>query len=90
MRFHETNLYTCSLKVHPLTWRRTLALSEDGYYQIRKIGDGREGYISFANNVERAENMGLMLDGGLIALQENVTPGETVEFKVTPTYYCGF
>lgn len=91
LQTQDGNVYTGGISAYAdVGGNYELFMSEDGYHQIREIGGGTEGYISFINHVKSAENMGLMLDRSLITLQENVSPGAAAQFKITPTYYCGF
>ena len=62
---------------------------EGGYNQIREVGEGTSGYIDFHNSTESAENMGLLVSGTLMSMQQNVAGGVTSQFKITPNYYCG-
>ena len=65
------------------------AYMDAGYIQIRELGKGTEGYIDFRNNTKAFQDMGLMVDGTLMVMQENVAGGVTSQFQVTPNYYCG-
>ena len=60
-----------------------------GYNQIREVGLGTEGYIDFLNNTSAAENMGLMVGGTLMSMQENVAGNATAQFQISPDYYLG-
>ena len=60
-----------------------------GYNQIKEVGQGTAGYIDFSNNTTVTENMGLMVGGTLMAMQENVAGGVVAQFQITPNYYCG-
>ena len=65
------------------------AYMDAGYIQIRELGKGTEGYIDFLNNTPAFQDMGLMVDGTLMSMQENVAGGVTSQFQVTPNYFCG-
>ena len=60
-----------------------------GYNQIKEVGQGTSGYIDFLNNTTSSQNMGLMVSGTLMSMQENVAGGVAAQFKITPNYYCG-
>ena len=62
---------------------------DDGYNQIKEVGQGTAGYIDFFNNTTVTETMGLMVSGTLMAMQENVAGGVVAQFQITPNYYCG-
>ena len=60
-----------------------------GYIQIKEVGQGTSGYIDFLNNTTSSQNMGLMVSGTLMSMQENIAGGVAAQFKITPNYYCG-
>ena len=65
------------------------AVMDGGYVQINEIGKGNPGYINFKNNTKSKQNLGLEIDGSLVALQEVVPGGVNAQFQITPTYYLG-
>lgn len=68
-----------------------LQASQDGSNQIIEVGEGTPGFINFLNNTTSSENMGLMVDGVLESMQENVAGGVKIQFmvKVPQYYYLG-
>ena len=72
-----------------LGYKYELYVSDAGYNQIKEHGKGTPGYIDFFNNTPGSENLGLMVGGTLMSMQQNVAGGATAQFKITPNYYCG-
>ena len=63
-------------------YRYELKTSQDGSNKIIEVGEGTPGYINFLNNTASLESMGLMEDGILVSMQENVAGGVTLQFSV--------
>ena len=63
------------------------AVMVGGYVQISEGGQTNPGYITFKNATSTIQNLGLNIDGDLVALQEKVAGGVTAHFQITPTYY---
>lgn len=64
-------------------------VEEEGFLQINDLGKEEDGYISFKNSCNKVQNLGLMLDGSLVAMQYQVHGAVTAQFKIIPEYYCG-
>ena len=62
---------------------------DSGYLQIKHIGMGTPGYIDFQNATNVCQEMGLMVSGTLMSMQECVAGGVIAQFQVTPNYYLG-